>query len=159
MRQVKGKQGRTPIRRKSWHPGWAGKTAPGWPLHPGAQGRGLQEQCLWGKSAPCKQPCDLEAGWCPNQGSNPNPLQWRLPQGLSSKESICNAGDAGSIPGSGRSPGGGNGNPLQYSCLGNLVDRGTWWATVHTVTKEVGYYWAYTLQLQIGILYLIVENS
>ena len=41
-----------------------------------------------------------------------------------------------SIPGSGRSPGGGNGNPLQYSCLGNLIDRGTWWATVHSVTKS-----------------------
>ena len=43
---------------------------------------------------------------------------------LSGKESTCNAGDAGSIPGSGRSPGGGNGNPLQYSCLENPMDRG-----------------------------------
>ena len=42
----------------------------------------------------------------------------------------------GSIPGLGRSPGGGNGNPLQYSCLGNPVDRGDWWATVHGVTKS-----------------------
>ena len=41
------------------------------------------------------------------------------------------AKDVGSIPGSGRSPGEGNGNPLQYSCLGNPMDRGTWWATVH----------------------------
>ena len=40
------------------------------------------------------------------------------------KESACNAGDPGSIPGSGRFPGGGNGNPLQYSCLGNPMDRG-----------------------------------
>ena len=47
----------------------------------------------------------------------------------------CNAGDAGSIPGSGRSPGEGNGNPLQYSCLGNLTDRGAWRATVHGVEK------------------------
>ena len=50
-----------------------------------------------------------------------------------------NAGDIrdmGSIPGSGRSPGGGHGNPLQYSCLKNPVDRGTWWATVHRVTKS-----------------------
>ena len=39
------------------------------------------------------------------------------------------------IPGSGRSPGGGHGNPLQYSCLGNLMDRGTWWTAVHGVTK------------------------
>ena len=44
--------------------------------------------------------------------------------------------DVGSIPGLERSPGGGNGNPLQYSCLGNPMDRGAWWATVHGVTKE-----------------------
>ena len=44
-------------------------------------------------------------------------------------------GDLGSIPGLGRSPGEGNGNPLQYSCLGNPTDGGTWWATVHRVTE------------------------
>ena len=44
--------------------------------------------------------------------------------------------DVGSIPGSGRPPGGGNGNPLQYSCLGNPMDRGAWWATVHWVAKS-----------------------
>ena len=62
-----------------------------------------------------------------------------LPQGLSGKESTCNAEDAGdrsSIPGLGRSPGGGHGNPLQYSCLENPMDRKTWWATVHRVTKS-----------------------
>ena len=48
----------------------------------------------------------------------------------------ADTGDTSSIPGSGRSPGVGNGNPLQYSCLGNPVDRGTWWATVHGVAKE-----------------------
>ena len=47
------------------------------------------------------------------------------------------AGDMGSIPGLGRSPGGVNGNPLQYSCLKNPMDRGTWQATVHGVTKEL----------------------
>ena len=46
-------------------------------------------------------------------------------------------GDAGLIPESGRSPGGGNGNPLQYSCLENPMDRGAWWATVHGVGKEL----------------------
>ena len=51
------------------------------------------------------------------------------------KEPVCNAGDLGSIPGSGRSPGEGNGNPLQYSCLENPMDKGVWWATVHGVTK------------------------
>ena len=59
-----------------------------------------------------------------------------LPFWLSGKESTCNAGDANSIPGSGGSPGEGNGNPLQYSCLGNPMDRGAWRATVHGVIKE-----------------------
>ena len=48
----------------------------------------------------------------------------------------ANAGDAGSIPGLGRSPGEGNGNPLQYSCLENSMNRGAWWAIVHGVTKS-----------------------
>ena len=54
-----------------------------------------------------------------------------LPWWLSGKESACGAGDSGSIPGLGRSPGGGHGNPAQYSCLENSMDRGTWQATVH----------------------------
>ena len=53
-----------------------------------------------------------------------------------SEESVCSAGDLGWIPGSGRSPGEGNGNPLQYSCLGNPLNRGAWWATVHGVTES-----------------------
>ena len=53
-----------------------------------------------------------------------------------SKESACNAGDLSSIPGSGISPGEGNGNPLQYSCLENSMDRGSWWATVPGVAKS-----------------------
>ena len=59
-----------------------------------------------------------------------------LPRWLSGKESACQAGDAGSTPGSGTSPGEGNGNPLQYSCLGNPIDRGDWRATVHGVAKS-----------------------
>ena len=51
--------------------------------------------------------------------------------GSDGKESACNAGDPGSIPGSGRSPGVGNGYPLQYSCLENSKDRGAWWTTVN----------------------------
>ena len=51
-------------------------------------------------------------------------------------EPACNAGDLGSIPGSGRSPGEGNVNPLQYSCLENSMDRGAWGATVHGVAKH-----------------------
>ena len=52
------------------------------------------------------------------------------------KDSTCNAGDSGSTPGCRRSPGGGNGNPLQYSCLENPMDRGAWQATVHGVAKS-----------------------
>ena len=59
-----------------------------------------------------------------------------LPQWLSNKESACKVGDPGSIPGSGRCPGGGHGSPLQYSCLENPMDRGAWQATVHGVTKS-----------------------
>ena len=59
-----------------------------------------------------------------------------LPCWLSGKESVCSAGGIGSIPGLGRSPGERNGNRLQHSCLGNPMDRITWRATVHEVTKE-----------------------
>ena len=59
-----------------------------------------------------------------------------FPGGSDSKESACNARDLGSFPGSGRSPGEGNGYPLQYSCLENSMDRGTWQATVLEVTKS-----------------------
>ena len=52
------------------------------------------------------------------------------------KNPPANAGDAGLIPGWGRCPGEGNGNPLQLSCLGNAMDRGAWWATVHGVAKS-----------------------
>ena len=61
---------------------------------------------------------------------------YQASQWLSGKESTCNAGDLGSIPGLGRSPGEGNGNPLQYSCLENPKDGGAWWATVQGVAKS-----------------------
>ena len=54
------------------------------------------------------------------------------------KNLSANAGDVVSIPGSGRSPGEGNGNLSQYSCLGNPMDKGAWWAIVHGVAKELG---------------------
>ena len=59
-----------------------------------------------------------------------------FPGGPDGKESVCNAEDTGSIPGSERPPEGGNGNLLQYICLKNPMDRGAWRATVHGVTKE-----------------------
>ena len=59
-----------------------------------------------------------------------------FPGGSDSKESACNAGDLGWIPESSRSPGEGNGHPVQYSCLQNPVDRGAWQATVHEIAKN-----------------------
>ena len=59
-----------------------------------------------------------------------------FPGGLHRKESACNAGDLDSVLGSGRSPGEGNGNPLQYYCLENPMDRGAWKATVYGVAKS-----------------------
>ena len=61
---------------------------------------------------------------------------WGFPGSSDGKESACNAGDPGSIPGSGRSSEEGNGYPFQYSCLENSMDRGIWWATVHGVAKS-----------------------
>ena len=59
-----------------------------------------------------------------------------FPGGSDGKASVCNAGDLGLIPGSERCPGGGNGSPLQYSCLGKPMDRGAWWAAVHGVAES-----------------------
>ena len=61
---------------------------------------------------------------------------WGFPGGSEVKASACNVGDLGSIRGLGRSPGEGNGNPLQYSCLVNPTDGGAWWATAHGVAKS-----------------------
>ena len=63
-------------------------------------------------------------------------MSWVFPGGSDSKESTCTAEDPDLIPGSGRSPAEGNGNPLQYSCLENPIDRGAWQATVHRITKS-----------------------
>ena len=60
-----------------------------------------------------------------------------FPGGSDGKESAYNAGDPGLIPGLGRYPGEGNGNPQQYSCLENSMDRGAWRATIHEVTEEL----------------------
>ena len=65
-------------------------------------------------------------------------LQCRIPGGSDGKQSACSTGDSDLIPGLGRSTGEENGNPLQYSCLGNPMERGAWRATGHGVTKELG---------------------
>ena len=68
-------------------------------------------------------------------GGNPE-HEGGLPWWFSGKESACQLGDVGSVPGSGRCPGEGNGSPLQYSYLENSMDRGAWWALVHGVAKN-----------------------
>ena len=66
-------------------------------------------------------------------------IMMSFPGGSDGKESACNAGDPGSIPGLGRPLGEENGNPLQYSCLENSMDRGAWQATVHGGSQRVGH--------------------
>ena len=81
-------------------------------------------------SAPTRHPCFF-------RGSDTTPLiPQAFPGGSGGKESTCNAGDLGLIPGSGRSAGGGHISSLQYTYLKNLMDRGIWWATVHGVAKS-----------------------
>ena len=79
-------------------------------------------------------------------------LSLGFPSGSDGKESACSAGDPGSIPGSRRSPGEGNGNPLQYSCLKNPMDGGVWQATVHEVAKS-------QTQLSDFICFLLVKKQ
>ena len=89
-----------------------------------------QEQLAVKPYPPCKPQC----GWvCHFISCKSFP---GFSGGSDGKESVCNAGEPGSIPGWGRCPGGGNGNPLQFSCLENSMDRGTWWAIDHGVTKS-----------------------
>ena len=81
------------------------------------------------------------AARCPLPASSlhyflPGKLYQGFPRGTVAKNPPARARDAGLMPGSGRSPGEGSGNPLQYSCLGNPMDRGAWRATVHGVAKE-----------------------
>ena len=69
--------------------------------------------------------------------NTPSQKESGFPGGSDGKESACNAGDLGSLPGLGRYPGGGHGNPLQCSCPENTMDRGAWWATVHGVESVI----------------------
>ena len=83
------------------------------------------------------------SGWAPELSSIRIywlclPASWGFPSGSVGKESAYNAGDLGSIPGSGRSPGEGNGNPLQYSCLENSMDRGSGWLQFMGLQSQTG---------------------
>ena len=83
-----------------------------------------------------------------------------FPGGSDDKESACNAGDPSSIPGSGRSPGEGNDNPLHYFCLENSMNRETWWATVHRVTKSRTWLSDWHTQLSVWPIYSVsLANS
>ena len=79
--------------------------------------------------------------------------------GSDGKASARNAGDLGSIPGLGRSPGEGNGNPLQYSCLENSLDGGVWWATVHGVAKSRTWLSDFTFFLFFQFMVFVLQQA
>ena len=81
------------------------------------------------------------------------PLEIGFPGGSEVKASAWNVGDLGLIPGLGRSPGEGNGNPLQYSCLENPMEGGAWWATVHGVAKSRTRLSDFTFTLPLEIMF------
>ena len=89
---------------------------------------------------PLPKPIDLSGhlrySSCISVSQMPTSCILGFPGGSVVKNPLANVGDIGSVPGLGRFPGEGNGNPLQYSCLGNPMDRGTWWAAVHGITKS-----------------------
>ena len=106
---------------------WRRKWQPTPVFLPGeSQGRGSLVSCrLWGRT---------ESDMTEVTQQQQHPSQRGFPGGSVDKELACSAGDPGLIPGLGRSPGEGNGDPLQYSCLKNPMDRGAWQAIVHEVT-------------------------
>ena len=96
----------------------------------------LHCRCEFFKAEPSGKPGIVVQRFCWN------PLRVHYKRWLGGKEFACHArdaGDTGSSPGSGRSPGVGNGNPLQYSCLENCMDRGTWCAVVHVVAQSMNW--------------------
>ena len=108
--------------------GWKDELMPGFLVQINCSHQSLSEALHASFSGPPQQQCFLELSlfWCPRDGG-----------GSEGKESACNAGDLGLIPGSGRSPGRGNGNPLLYSCLENPMDGGAWRAiTVHGIAES-----------------------
>ena len=121
-----------PRRRGALHPSWTerGLSAV---LAAGGEGRSGSR---WSPSCPFLHLKGFHCH-CTSPQTTPAPCaSFSFSCGPDSKEFTCNEGDPGSIPGWGRSPGEGNGNPLQYSCLGNLKDGEAWWVTVHGVIKR-----------------------
>ena len=108
---------------------------------PGASARSLSYQPALPFTRALVSDSVPPVGCSPPRSSVQGILQAKYCSGLScpspgEKRLAYNAGDLGSVPGSGRSPGEGNGTPLQHSCLENPTDRGAWWATVHGVAKS-----------------------
>ena len=105
--------------------------------------RASNQGSLCPRALPLKHTACPSSSWTPIPAiSNSNLLPsfalfWGFPGGSGSKESACSARDLGSIPGSGRSPGERNDNPLQYLCLENPMDRGSLWATVQGIAKDL----------------------
>ena len=99
------------------------------------QSKGLQFASYWNN--PGEKQWWLGSGDSSERLNQLRHIKSGSPGDSDSKELACNVGDLGSVLGSGRSPAEGNGNPLQYSCLGNPMDRGAWWATVHGVSKSI----------------------
>ena len=96
--------------------------------------------------------------WCKFPGALWMCQRSAFPGGSDGKESTCNVTDLGSVPGLGRSPGEGNGNPLQYSCLENPMDRGAWWATVHRVTWSWTWLSNYTTTTDVSKICMFSEK-
>ena len=96
----------------------------------------------------------LYSQWSRKESDTTEWLSLSLYDGSDNNESACNTRDPGSIPGSGRAPGEGNGNPLLYSCLENPMDRGTWWATVYDGSQGVRKDWVIKTHIYIFIYYI-----
>ena len=116
----------------------------------GMHSKPLQSSCLenltdrgawwanspWGHKESDKRNSLAQHGTSRQLGKKKEAVEWGFPGGSDGKESACNVRDLGLILGSERSPGEGNGNPLQYSCLDYSMDRGDWWATVHGIAES-----------------------
>ena len=108
---------------------------PGFSVHGILQAR-ILEWVAMSSSRRSSWPRDWICNSCVSCISRQLLYHWGFPRGSEVKASACNSGDLSSIPGWGRSPGKGNGTPLQYSCLENPMEGGAWWVAVHGVTKS-----------------------
>ena len=120
----------------SWWSGLRGFFGAQRPLEPNLGQTFIELCCVPGHVANSPPRPPIGRGFPVNQLRLPSPSKWGFPGGSDGKDSARNAGDPGSTPGLGRSPGEGKGYPLQYSCLENPMDRAAWQAMVHGVAKS-----------------------